>query len=133
MTYCLAISVDEGIVFAADSRTNAGVDQVSTYSKLKVFCGSGDRMITLLSAGNLATTQAVVRRINRDIESNTQPNLNSVAHLSEAADYVGEISSRNGRCSACWAAAPGFRPRLTTTADKKHRPATTNSVYWPAV
>ncbi len=93
MTYCLAISVDSGIVFASDSRTNAGVDQVSTYSKMQVFCGDGERMITLLSAGNLATTQAVVRRVNRDLENKKRaPNLKNVRHLSEAADYIGEIS-----------------------------------------
>lgn len=92
MTYCLAITVNDGIVFASDSRTNAGVDQVNTYSKRQVFCGDGERMITLLSSGNLATTQAVVRRIRRDLDSQRTPNLKSVKHLSEAADYVGDIS-----------------------------------------
>lgn len=92
MTYCVAISVDRGLIFASDSRTNAGVDQISTYSKMQVFCGDGERMITVLSSGNLATTQAVVRRLRRDLESKRSPNLKSMRHLSEAADYVGEIS-----------------------------------------
>jgi putative proteasome-type protease len=92
LTYCLAVSVDNGIVFASDSRTNAGVDQVSTYSKRQVFCGDGERMMTLLSAGNLATTQAVIRRLNRDLENQKTPNLKTVKHLSEAADYIGDIS-----------------------------------------
>lgn len=92
MTYCVAISVRRGLVLVSDSRTNAGVDQVSTYSKMKNFCGDGERMLTLLSAGNLATTQAVVRRLNRDLESGRKRNLKSVKHLSEAADYIGEIS-----------------------------------------
>lgn len=93
MTYCLAAIVDEGIVFASDSRTNAGVDQVSTYRKMHRFEWPGERVITLLSAGNLATTQAVLRRLQRDIdESDVSRSLASVAHLDEAAEYVGELS-----------------------------------------
>jgi putative proteasome-type protease len=92
LTYCVAISVDRGLIFASDSRTNAGVDQISTYSKMQMFCGDGERMITVLSSGNLATTQAVVRRLRRDLENRKTPSLKSVRHLAEAADYVGELS-----------------------------------------
>jgi putative proteasome-type protease len=92
LTYCIAISVDRGLVFASDSRTNAGVDQVSTYSKMQIFCGDGERLIVLLSAGNLATTQAVVRQLRRDLDENRRRNLKSGPHLSEAADYVGDLS-----------------------------------------
>ena len=92
MTYCVAITVDRGLVFASDSRTNAGVDQVSTYSKMHTLVADGDRMITLLSSGNLATTQAVTRRLRRDMENNARHNLRSVQHLAEAAEYVGEIN-----------------------------------------
>jgi putative proteasome-type protease len=60
MTYCVAASVATGIVFASDSRTNAGVDQVATFSKTHVFEMPDERVIVLLSAGNLATTQGVV-------------------------------------------------------------------------
>ncbi|MDO9189798.1 MAG: peptidase, partial [Sulfurimicrobium sp.] len=56
MTYCLAIKVDEGLVFASDSRTNAGVDHISTYSKMFSFNWPGERFFVLLSSGNLATT-----------------------------------------------------------------------------
>ena len=68
MTYCLAIKLDSGLVFASDSRTNAGVDQISTYSKMHAWGIEGQRQFILLSAGNLATTQAVVTRLHRDIE-----------------------------------------------------------------
>ena len=63
MTYCVAIKVDQGLVFCSDSRTNAGVDQISTFSKMHTFCGDGERFFVLLSAGNLATTQAVVAKL----------------------------------------------------------------------
>jgi putative proteasome-type protease len=59
MTYCVAMRLDAGIVFLADSRTNAGVDQISTFRKMTVFEQSGERVLVLLSAGNLAITQAV--------------------------------------------------------------------------
>ena len=68
MTYCLTIKTDQGLVFASDSRTNAGVDQVSTFSKMHTFEGGQGRVFCLLSSGNLATTQAVLRQIRRDIK-----------------------------------------------------------------
>ena len=67
MTYCVAITIDQGLVFCSDSRTNAGADQVSTYGKMHTFGRDGERQIVLLSAGNLATTQAVLARLRRDI------------------------------------------------------------------
>ena len=92
MTYCIAVSVDQGLVFVSDSRTNAGVDQVSTYSKMQVFCGDGERLLVLLSSGNLATTQAIVRQLRQDLDTNPRRNLKSIPHLSEAADYIGQLS-----------------------------------------
>ena len=68
MTYCLAIKVNDGLVFASDSRTNAGVDYVSTYSKMHVFGGPGERLMVLIASGNLATTQAVINAIQRDFD-----------------------------------------------------------------
>ncbi len=67
MSYCLGIQVDEGLVFAADSRTNAGVDSVSTFRKLFVFDRPGERVIVVLTAGNLAVTQDVIDRIERGL------------------------------------------------------------------
>jgi putative proteasome-type protease len=92
MTYCVAISVNDGLVLCSDSRTNAGVDQVSTYSKMHCFGQPGNRQFILLSAGNLATTQSVVSQINRDIREANPGNLMSVPTLDEAADYIGRIS-----------------------------------------
>lgn len=89
MTYCLAIAVDEGLVFASDSRTNAGPDQVATYGKMHTFGVIGDRQIVLLSAGNLATTQAVVAQIRRDIDAGA--GFAATGDLSQAAEYLGSL------------------------------------------
>ena len=59
MTYCLAIKINEGLVFASDSRTNAGLDNISTYSKMFTF-NVGDRAFVILTSGNLSTSQAAV-------------------------------------------------------------------------
>lgn len=93
MTYCLAINVSQGLVFCSDSRTNAGMDNVSIYSKMHTFIWRGNRVFMLLSAGNLATTQAVVKKMNHDVEQGLVPNLLSVSNLHGAADYVGMIST----------------------------------------
>ena len=59
MTYCVAMRLNAGLVFLSDSRTNAGMDQISTFRKMTVYEKEGDRVLVLLSAGNLAITQAV--------------------------------------------------------------------------
>ena len=93
MTYCLAISVDEGLAFASDSRTNAGADQISTHSKMHRFGSAGERTFVLLSSGNLATTQSVVAAIERDIKRLAPSNLMNVEDMQAAAEYVGHIST----------------------------------------
>lgn len=92
MTYCVAVIVDEGISFCSDSRTSAGVDQINTYSKMFRFGTDGNRQFVILAAGNLATTQAVIDRMSKDIAKQTKVNLNTVADVIEAADYVGQLS-----------------------------------------
>ncbi len=94
MTYCLAINVNEGLVLCSDSRTNAGTDNVSTYSKMFTFAWPGVRFFTLLSAGNLATTQAVVKKLKSDIPAGLTPNLTTVSTMHEAADYLGLVSTQ---------------------------------------
>lgn len=93
MTYCVAIKVDGGLVFSSDTRTSAGVDDVRTYNKLHVFETPGERAFVLLSAGNLATTQAVLTQIRRDMDDpNAAVSFRSVRHMYDAADYVGSLS-----------------------------------------
>jgi len=93
MTYCLAIKINEGIVFASDSRTNAGVDYVRTSSKMFQFNWEGDRIITLLTSGNLATAQVVINAIQRDLNENDSDfNLKTAKHLFDIASYIGDLS-----------------------------------------
>ncbi|MFM8603936.1 MAG: 20S proteasome subunit A/B [Cyanobium sp.] len=109
MTYCVGFLLEAGLVFASDSRTNAGVDYISSYSKMHVFQPAEDRLFVLLTAGNLATAQAVLNRIRRDIDDHdpelaarsrgeaaaaggTGPDLLTARYLFEAADYVGRLS-----------------------------------------
>jgi len=93
MTYCVAIRTDSGLIFASDSLTNAGIDHVSTYSKMHAFVQPGNRMFVLLAAGNLATTQAVVKRLRDDCQLGNLPCLNTIASMSDAVDYVGSVSA----------------------------------------
>lgn len=92
MTYCVAVLVNEGIAFASDTRSNAGIDYVSAYRKLHRFQTAEDNVIALLAAGSLATTQEVVARIQRDLEDDAPESLNSFRHLFEVAAYVGRVS-----------------------------------------
>src|SRR3569832_2045974 len=95
MTYCLAIKVDDGLILASDSRTHAGVDYVSTYSKMHMFGAPGDRFFVLLTAGSLSTTQAVVNTIKRDLENpSAELSLDTVEYVFDAAHYIGAISYR---------------------------------------
>lgn len=68
MTYCVAMRLDRGLVFLSDSRTNAGVDQVSTFRKMTVFERVGERLLVLMSAGNLAIAQAVRQRVCEGVD-----------------------------------------------------------------
>lgn len=65
MTYCVAICLDQGLVFLSDTRTNAGVDDIGTFRKMTIYQKSNDRVFTLLSAGNLAITQAIKEILNQ--------------------------------------------------------------------
>jgi len=93
MTYCLAIRLGEGIVFLSDTRTSAGVDNISLYRKMHVRQPAPDRAFVIQSAGNLATTQEVLDRIDRDLHADDgRETLATVDRLFEAALYVGKIS-----------------------------------------
>jgi putative proteasome-type protease len=73
MTYCVGLLVDTGLVLLSDSRTNAGVDQINTFRKMATFQRADDRVLVLLSAGNLAITQAVVNLLHEAPEDSEQP------------------------------------------------------------
>lgn len=93
MTYCLAIKVNDGLVFAADRRTSAGVDDVRSYPKQHRFTPAPDRVFVVMSAGNLATTQAILDKLHTDLGNpQARRSLLTVQNMFEAAEYVGSIS-----------------------------------------
>ena len=92
MTYCVAVSVDAGMVFCSDSLTNAGIDQVSTYSKMFRFGVDDRKQFVILTAGNLATSQATIAKIKNDIKQNATRNLLNMPSVEDAADYIGDLS-----------------------------------------
>ncbi len=101
LTYCLAIKVADGLLLASDSRSNAGVDNVVQVSKLAVFAVPGERVIAVQSAGNLATTQAVVTRLRQGLGSgDAAEDLRLAATLFDVAALVGarlrEVVAANG-------------------------------------
>ena len=92
MTYCVGIKVNEGMVFASDRRTNAGLDNYNSYTKMYVHNGI-DRNIVILTSGNLATSQAVFNSISKDLEDPTNGNnLNNLYNLNEIAKYIGRLT-----------------------------------------
>jgi putative proteasome-type protease len=92
VTYCLAMRLDEGLLFMSDSRTNAGVDNVSTFRKLHVLRPASDRLFVLQSAGNLGTTHEVLDRLDRDLAAGTPETLATGGHLFEVALYIGRVA-----------------------------------------
>lgn len=89
MTYCLGIVTRYGLVMAADSRTNAGVDYISTYQKLFDFSDPGQRVILMCTSGNLSITQAVVNLLQQDLKLKENENLHTIPTLYDVARYVG--------------------------------------------
>ncbi len=90
MTYCVGLLLEQGLVFASDTRTNAGVDQVAIAPKMHVFDLPGKRVIVLLTAGNLAITQAVVSLLKTQLNSKSAKHLHSASNMFEVAGLVGE-------------------------------------------
>ncbi len=88
MTYCVGLLVREGLVMVSDTRTNAGVDQISTYSKINVWEQPGDRVLCLMSSGNLAISQEVASLLEEDM-SKDGPDLMSMPNMFRAAQHVG--------------------------------------------
>jgi putative proteasome-type protease len=90
MTYCVGLRLNRGIIFASDTRTNAGVDNISTFSKMHIWERPGDRVIVIMSAGNLAFTQSVVSLLNEKVQLAEEHSLVTVSTMFQAARLVGE-------------------------------------------
>jgi putative proteasome-type protease len=91
MTYCVAMNLAAGMIFASDSRTNAGVDQVSTFGKMNVFAHENDRVIVTLSSGNLSITQNTVNLVEqRSRAPDGLSNIWKAMSMFDVATYVGD-------------------------------------------
>ncbi|WGH77716.1 proteasome-type protease [Jannaschia ovalis] len=92
MTYCVGLQLNRGLVFLSDTRTNAGVDNISTYRKLHTWEVPGERAMVLMTAGNLATTQAVVSLLDeRNLAPNDRsPSLLTAPSMFQAARLIGQ-------------------------------------------
>ncbi|MGK7906960.1 MAG: peptidase [Synechococcus sp.] len=102
MTYCLGIINRHGIVMAADSRTNAGPDYISTYNKMFDLSVPGERVIVLCGSGNLSITQGVLNRIHRELEGDSIHNIHSLESMFEIASYVGKKSREIQQSDRLW-------------------------------
>ena len=104
MTYCCAIKVNAGMVFLSDSRTNAGVDAISTFRKMLIYERAGDRFMVMLSAGNLSISQSVREILQtesvRDPESGDPITIWNARSMFDAAQVLGaavrHINQRDG-------------------------------------
>ena len=101
MTYCIGVMVDTGLIFASDSRTHAGIDNFASFCKMTVFERAGDRVIVLLSSGNLAGTQAVISLLRQRNAREGVPNLWGAESMFDAAmlvsDAMREVDRRDGQ------------------------------------
>jgi putative proteasome-type protease len=102
VTYCLGIISPDGLVLASDSRSNAGVDQVARVCKLSLLTVPGERVIVILGAGNLATTQSVVGQIHQAAgggvagqDVNMAPTMFDIAAM--VGDKLRDVIARDGR------------------------------------
>jgi putative proteasome-type protease len=101
MTYCVALRLDSGILFASDSRTNAGVDHIATFCKMKVFEHPNERMIVVLTAGNLSVTQSVMNILEQHRHADqASQTIWSVGSMYDVAVLLGdamrEVQRRDG-------------------------------------
>ena len=101
MTYCAGVMINAGMVLASDSRTNAGVDNISTFRKMKSFERPGERVIVIVNSGNLAVTQATLNQLEQaNRHADMGRSLLNVSSMWEAAELVGnalrEVRGRDG-------------------------------------
>lgn len=101
MTYCVGLLLDAGMVFASDSRTNAGVDQIAVFRKMRVFERAGDRVIVMLSSGNLSMTQSAINHLEQQAnDGKTEYTIYNATSMFEVAELLGnalrEVRQRDG-------------------------------------
>ncbi len=92
MTYCVGLLVHDGIMLLSDTRTNAGVDNIATYRKMFTFSAPGDRVIAVMTAGSLSTTQTTLARLGEAIEApepSPETSIMEAATMLDVAQIVG--------------------------------------------
>jgi putative proteasome-type protease len=90
MTYCVALKMNDGMVFASDSRTNAGVDQVGCFKKMRTYSKEGERQIVTMSSGNLSITQSAINLLEQRATDDNVPNIWNAQTMFEIATLIGE-------------------------------------------
>ena len=101
MTYCVAMSLDAGMIFASDSRTNAGFDQIARFSKMRLFARDGERVIVTLCSGNLSVTQNALSMLEQRARGHDgETHLWNAESMFDVARLVGdalrEVKARDG-------------------------------------
>ena len=97
MTYCVGLLLDAGIVLLSDTRTNAGVDNISTYRKMFLFEEPGDRVIAIMTAGSLSVTQTAMARLRDAIDTPDSESIMSAGSMLQVAEMVGSTLSQVSR------------------------------------
>jgi putative proteasome-type protease len=108
MTYCVGVKLEEGLIFASDSRTHAGVDNYARFCKMTVFERAGDRVLVLLSSGALAGTQAVIN-VLRQRAGGAPPHIWSVGSMFDVANLVSDAMRSIERRDGPFLAASNLR------------------------
>lgn len=97
MTYCVGLLLNAGLVLLSDTRTNAGLDNISTYRKMFTFEEPGERVIAMMTAGNLSVTQTTLARLTEEInnpEATHETSIMKAENMLDVATQVGEMLSR---------------------------------------
>lgn len=117
MTYCVGVLVEDGLVMIADTRTNAGLDNISTYRKLHMFNVAGERVMMLASAGNLSMTQSVLSMLHEGVDDEESegppPRLRDAPTMFKAAQLVGRAIRRVREIEKAGAEAANLRMEVS--------------------
>lgn len=105
MTYCVGMRLDAGLVFLSDSRTNAGVDQVGTFRKMSVFEVPGERMMVMMTSGNLSISQSIRQLVSEHVDADgnslwNAPNMYAAARI--LGDAVRQVHARDAESLAAF-------------------------------
>jgi putative proteasome-type protease len=116
MTYCVGMKLEKGLVFMSDTRTNSGVDNISTFRKMHSFSKPGDRHITIMTAGNLATTQTIISLLAERTKAPEErnPSILSAPSMFQVAQIIGDLlrETIRGRVESGFEAEKTFNATL---------------------